>query len=271
MLGRLGIAGATLLLGAAGAAERTCLARFDDVGLPRHTSVAARVEQFRPVICRRGYALSFNLKNRTPDWVIERLSPGAVTGGATRSNRFRPDPALGALSPQPDDYTRSGYDRGHQAPAADARGDQQTEDESFYMSNMAPQVGPGFNRGEWAHLEDQVRRWIGCGHADLIVITGPIYGGSQRSIGAPPIRVPDAFYKIVFDERSREGVGFRLENRKYANAPLDGFSVPIRRIERETGLDFFPALRPAAQENVEAAAHPLWRDSCPVRRRARAD
>lgn len=41
---------------------------------------------------------------------------------------------------------RSGYDRGHMVPAADAKISQQAMDETFYLSNIAPQVGEGFNR-----------------------------------------------------------------------------------------------------------------------------
>lgn len=44
------------------------------------------------------------------------------------------------------DYFRSGYDRGHMVPAADAKFSQDAMDETFLLSNIAPQVGVGFNR-----------------------------------------------------------------------------------------------------------------------------
>lgn len=44
------------------------------------------------------------------------------------------------------DYRGSGYDRGHQVPAADCKFSQEAMNETFYLSNMCPQVGDGFNR-----------------------------------------------------------------------------------------------------------------------------
>lgn len=46
----------------------------------------------------------------------------------------------------PNDYTNSGYDRGHMAPAGDAVASQAGMDETFLLTNIAPQIGPGFNR-----------------------------------------------------------------------------------------------------------------------------
>lgn len=46
-----------------------------------------------------------------------------------------------------------GTDRGHMVPAADAKQSQQAMSETFLLSNIAPQVGDGFNRHYWAYLE----------------------------------------------------------------------------------------------------------------------
>lgn len=243
------------------AALKRCLAHFSVVGLPRHRSETALAEQRRPAICRRGYALSFNIKTRNPDWVVERLAPSELRGSAVRRNNFRPDPYLGLLSPRTGDYANADFDRGHQAPAADSKYDQAVMDESFYMSNMSPQVGVGFNRGQWKYLEESVRAAVVCGgKTDVLVITGPIYGTSPRTIAkaAPPITVPDAYYKIAYDIRSGRAVGYKLLNKKYRKTELREFVVPIEQIEDETGLDFFPALTRRKQTQIEAAKGEVW-------------
>ena len=236
-----------------------CLARFKVVGLPVLRSEDARAEQFPRVICRRGYALSFNTRTLNPDWVIERLSPSELRGKAARSDAFPTDVLLGKFSPVRTDYTGSGFDRGHQAPAADSRFDQQVMNDSFYMSNMSPQVGIGFNRGQWKYLEEAVRAWVLCGgHTDVVVMTGPIYGDSVRVLPKRGILVPKAYYKIVYDVRTNRAVGFRLDNRAHAKTDLQAFIVPIERLEDETGIDFFPVFPRRQQSQLEKPQGILW-------------
>jgi endonuclease G len=247
------------------AAAAQCLQRFKVIGLPVLRSEQAAADQFPQVICRAGYALSFDLKTGNPDWVIERLTPAVLKGPAKRRDNFAADPVLGDKSPRPDDYTNSGFDRGHQAPAADDKFSQPMMDQTFFMSNMSPQVGIGFNRGQWKYLEEAVRAWVLCGgHDDVIVMTGPIYGdGALVTIpvaaGAPrKIRVPAAYYKIVYDVKSTRAVGFRLNNAKHKKSDLQTFVTPIADIEDETGIDFFPALPRRKQNQIETPRGIVW-------------
>ena len=241
------------------AALKRCLNYFAVVGLPRHRSESGQAEQVRPAVCRTGYALSFNKVTRNPDWVVERIEPNELKGKAARRDNFTADPRLGADSPRDADYAKTGFDRGHQAPAADSKYDQAAMDESFYMSNMSPQIGPGFNRGQWKYLEESVRAAVVCGgKTDVLVFTGPIYGDHPRTIANPPITVPDAYYKIAYDVRSGRAVGYKLENRKYKKTDIRQLVVPIEQIEDETGLDFFPALTRRKQTQIESAKGEVW-------------
>lgn len=235
---------------------RACQARFKAIGLPRHRSDDRLLAQVQ--VCRDGWAASFNCQTGNPDWVVEHLTPARVRGPAVRKDRFRPDDWI-SCSTTKADYLNSGYDRGHQAPAADGSYSQQTMDDSFFMTNMSPQVGDGFNSGQWKYLEEAVRAWVLCGgRDDVMVMTGPIYGQSTKRIGPRQIRVPEAYYKIVYDLRSGRAVGFRLENQPYKKTPLGHFIVPISQIEDATGLDFFPALSRRTQAQIESAKGLAW-------------
>lgn len=241
---------------------RQCLARFaGGVGLPVHGSSDSAAAQIS--VCHKGYALSFNVTTHNPDWVVEHLTPGQVEHKVDRASNFAPDPALGANSPQLGDYTvpaAKPYQRGHQAPFEDFSSDQQEAVESFFLSNMSPQLG-GFNGGIWRVLEGQVRKWVACTHhSDILVFTGPIYRDHQLELGADHLWVPKAYFKIVYDLQQGSAVGFILDNAKASQSGGDfsQFVQPIDEIERETGLDFFPTLSTRRQKVMEAGAGVPW-------------
>ena len=86
----------------------------------------------------KGFTVSFNKDSKVPNWVGYELTSEETKGTIKRTNKFVKDiKAIGC--PTNSDYTRSGYDRGHIAPAADMAWDSDAMRESFYFTNMCPQ------------------------------------------------------------------------------------------------------------------------------------
>jgi endonuclease G len=166
------------------------------------------------------------------------------------------------------DYMRSGYDRGHQVPAADAKWSQEAMDDTFFLTNMCPQVGEGFNRDYWAHFEDFCRR-LTSRYPSVRIVTGPLYlpkrdpvdgkwRVSYEVIGNPPsVAVPTHFYKVIFAE---DGTGeggmvslgaFVLPNASIPNEKsLADFEVPLEAVERASGLEFATKLPPQRRKRL---------------------
>lgn len=108
-------------------------------------SLAPKQEQ---IIRHTGYTVSYNKDLKLPNWVSYELTRQETKGKEKRSNRFIADPlAIGTIATNAD-YTRSGYDKGHMAPAADMKWSPKAMKESFYFSNMCPQH-PQLNRRGW--------------------------------------------------------------------------------------------------------------------------
>lgn len=129
-----------------------------------------------------------------------------------------------------------------------------TMDESFYMSNMSPQLGE-FNRGIWKDLEAQVRSFA-ITERDVYIVTGPILPKTKTSetitIGPSRVTVPDAYYKVVWDRTPPEKmIGFILPNAGSSKS-LQSFAVTVDEVERKTGLDFFSELPKEQQEALES-------------------
>ena len=222
-------------------------------------------------LCRVAYAARFNPQTRNPDWVVEVLNPQNLKGTADRDDaKFQADPDLTRMNVETratlSDYKGSGYDRGHQAPAGDMKRSDEVMMESFYLTNMAPQVGIGFNRGAWRKLESVARGWAESRPGtSLIVITGPIYHTDAEkrfmdsSSGETKVRIPDAFYKIVFDTTRRRSIAFVLDNKKLDYNAYKDSLVTIRSIEDQTGYNFFPHWSERESTIQETNVANLWR------------
>ena len=203
------------------------------------------------IVEREGYALGYIEKHEQPAWVQYIMTAEEVSKrAAKRGDDFRPDPEVPTGSATPQDYTRSGYDRGHLAPAADMSFSVRTMSESFYMSNMSPQA-PQFNRGIWSKLEKQVRHFA-TKEKRIVVVTGPILPAEKTiTIGASRVTVPEYYYKVIYDTTPPEKmIGFVLPN-KGSKADLRTFAVTVDRVEELTGLDFFSTVPRSKQEQLE--------------------
>jgi len=212
---------------------------------------------------------SYDRRTRNPAWVAEHITPASLAkSNADRKHSvFLEDMSIPEkFRAKLKDYFRSGYDRGHQVPAADAKWSQEAMDETFALSNMCPQVGEGFNRDYWAHFEDFCRRLTHT-YPSVRIVTGPLYlpkrdvdgkwRVSYEVIGSPPnISVPTHFYKVIYAEDGKAGGNvslgaFVLPNAQIANTkPLTDFEVPVEAVERASGLEFAALLPPAKRKQL---------------------
>ncbi len=132
--------------------------------------------------------------------------------------------------------------------------------ESFLLSNMAPQVGIGFNRHIWKTLESKVREWTED-RGELYVVTGNMYATDHpKTIGRNHVAVPTHCFKVIFDPVRVEAIAFILPNRKLRTADLPNYIVSVDDVERQTGLDFLSKLNDTIEHTVEAEIQPaLWK------------
>ena len=203
------------------------------------------------IIERPGYALGYIEYHEQPAWVIYIMTKTeATTKAAKRTNKFRSDPEIPTGSATTGDYRRSGYDRGHLAPAADMAFPGQTMADSFFMSNMSPQK-PAFNRGIWKDLEALVRSFA-ITEQKIVVVTGPILPKEKTiTIGTNQVTVPTHYYKVIFDlTPPQKMIGFILPN-EGCDEPLATFSVTVDAVEKATGLNFFSRVPKEEQKRLE--------------------
>lgn len=207
------------------------------------------------VIRHTGFTLSFNLKHNNPNWVAWELERSETTGSLKRTDDFEPDTSLPrAHQVTTNDYRRSGYDRGHQVPAADMKWSPRAMAECFLMSNICPQTH-GLNAGPWSKLEAACRRWANR-EGRVYIACGPIYRGSnQPSIGQRVrVTVPDAFFKVVLcmTKDKEKAIGFVYDNRD-GKQDMSQAAMSVDEVEKITGFDFFHNLPDELEDRLEAS------------------
>lgn len=195
------------------------------------------------IVKHKAFELSYNETHEQADWVFYLLTREFVNGTTGRTNDFRPDPDVTLCSAAMEDYTGSGYDRGHLCPAADMRINEEIQSETFFMSNVSPQV-PAFDQGIWRKLEEQARAWVRK-HDSIWVATGPVLKNGLKKIGRrTKISVPDSYYKILFSPQDGgHMIGFLLPNDECIGNTYDDFIVSVDDIESATGINFFPNIK----------------------------
>ena len=212
------------------------------------------------------YSLCYRESYEQAEWSAYCLTAENLVKNASRSDDFRSDSAISTGSATPEDYKKSGYDRGHLSPAADFAFDKTAMSETFYMTNMSPQTG-SFNRGIWKDLESTVREWAKK-FGRVYVVSGPVLekkAEEYKAIGKNAVSVPEFYYKVILaplyeDDSDRStpedattvaAIGFILPNQKCADSFFN-YAMSVDQVEDRTGLDFFNELEDRAENSVES-------------------
>jgi len=208
------------------------------------------------LIKHTAYTLCYSEKYEQAKWVAYRLTSEMCNNkGEERTNNFRIDADVNTGSASPEDYKKSGYDRGHLCPAGDMGWSEQTMSESFLMSNMSPQL-PAFNRGIWKKLETDVRGWAEKNN-EIYVVTAGVLEDNLPAIGSDNVAIPRFYYKVILDYMKPEykAIAFILPNEGSKKSVFD-FAVSIDSVEHLTGIDFFPALPDSIEHFLESHVDP---------------
>lgn len=250
------------LVGVAAVLMAVVVIAYDRVGSPMSESLGKEIPSAdslmdvcghtpagSTIIDYHAFRLSFNPGLHIPNWVSWELTAEETCGKLPRG-RFRRDPGVEGCA-DTEDYTGSGYDRGHMAPAADMKWSREAMEECFYMTNICPQARV-LNGGPWKKLEEKCRLWAQADSA-IIIVCGPVLPPSPLEyIGRNEVAVPQAYFKVVCAPYANppRAIGFLMPNAKVAGG-LQATAVSVDSVESLTGYDFFAALPDSIENQIE--------------------
>lgn len=209
----------------------------------------------------RNYSMLYDTNLKMAYWVAYPLCSWYLEGDCGRTEDWNYDDKL-SESLQPDLHKgMKGYDRGHQIPSGDR---QRTSNgklmnrQTFFFTNMTPQIGQGMNQTIWANLENAVRGWSSATDT-LYVVTGAMPTTiADKNIkytkdnDGKNIAVPKYYFKALARKVSGnyQTVAYKLDNRKYPDNNYDACALSVNELEELTGFNFFCEL-PGVTEEVE--------------------
>ena len=195
------------------------------------------------------FVSSYNNSLGGPNWVAWRLVAADI-GDAPRLPFYAGTLPNGFRVIKPDDYTGSGFDRGHQCNHEDRSSTNEASKATFTMTNMLPQA-PNLNRKTWEHLEEYSRKLAKRGNT-LFIVCGGIGTGGVGDKGAASalkgkVNVPASCWKVVLvtdgsstPNKNWQMIGVIMPNRQDIDLNWQKYVVPVGEIEAATGLNFFP-------------------------------
>ena len=227
------------------------------------------VKNMQWFIQHQSYSMEYDTAQRHSLWVAYKFYSDYNEKNVKRSDAWAFDPIIPqefqSLKKSSGKWeTYPGYDRGHLCASEDRVFNLDANKETFYFTNMSPQIGC-FNQQIWKYLEEAVRKWAQASDCDtLYVVTGGAINPGVETLGVLETRnnvtIPKYYFKALVKRQGDtfDGIAFWLENRCYTpNKITHEYSMTIRELEEKTGINFFPYLRyvlpenPALENNVE--------------------
>lgn len=226
----------------------------------------------RPV----NYSVAYDAGKQHSRWVAFRFDATMNQKNVARKDysirpQYPQDPLCNATPTG--DASFSGHDHGHLCASADRLCSRVSNDQTFYMSNMSPQIG-SFNQQYWTKYEKFVQKLGGCtgdtnGYrwADtLYVVKGGTIDDGQTlgtvSVDKKRMPVPKYYFIALLKVKNKvySSIAFWVEHSAYdagkvLKNDLDevmAHAISVDELERRTGIDFFCNLPGTLEHSVES-------------------
>ena len=239
------------------------------------SSAVTNVDSIRNyLLVKPQFCASYDRDKGIPNWTSWQLNSTWCNGPGVRQDNFIPDSDLPAsyYHVTTNDYTNSGFSRGHMCPSADRINTQGSNDSVFVMTNMVPQ-NQNNNAGAWEGLESYERTLANAGDVLYIISGGYGAGGTttdnsatKTTIASGKVTVPAKLWKVIIvlpagtNDVSRVTVSTRtiamiINNDSAANSPSlwGNYRVSVDSVESLTGYDFFSNVSISIQAVIEAS------------------
>ncbi|MBQ2436341.1 MAG: DNA/RNA non-specific endonuclease [Bacteroidaceae bacterium] len=231
------------------------------------------------------FSIEYDTQKRHAKWVAFTFDNQTAQTHWNRNNwewtewegdPFQPDPLLPHdVRIGDEEHRRDRYDRGHLCASADRLYSKDSNEQTFYYSNISPQLN-GFNAGIWLDLENKVQQWGSNSNMrdTLYVVKGGTirdgeYYDSRGQHGSivkdirtmNGIVVPAHFFMALVCRKSDSfyGIAFYFDHKERHTGSLSDYAITIDELEELTGIDYYCNFPDKVEEAIESKCNPtLW-------------
>ena len=212
-------------------------------------------EETDVILVYSGFVVNYNTEYLIPNWVAYELTADEVDGDVPRATGFSMDLSYKDKQAMREDYSNTGWDKGHMAPSADMKWSKAAMTESFYLTNICPQ-NHELNGRDWHVLENRGRNWARQ-YGRVWVVCGPIVKERRYgTIGEQGVVVPDKFFKAILrqdEDGTYQTIAFVFDNDS-SRQPLKDAMITVDSLEAMTSYDLFTNLDDDVEVVVESQA-----------------
>ena len=208
------------------------------------------------------YSAEYDCTKKHTRWVAFTFDNVSNQKNTNRSDKWGNDPKIPtAYQTYASDYS-SPYNKGHLVASADRYITREANVQTFYYSNMSPQIA-SFNGGIWNQMEEKVRSWAKSLSANDTVyvvkggkIDGTIADGTLIEYTGNQVAVPQNYFMAVLSLKGGaspqyKAIAFYINQKTYSSSSINNYVISIDELEQKTGLDFFHNLPDNIENEVE--------------------
>lgn len=208
------------------------------------------------------YSAEYDCTKKHTRWVAFTFDNVSNKKNTNRSDKWGNDPKIpSAYQTYASDYD-SPYNKGHLVASADRYVTREANVQTFYYSNMSPQIVK-FNGGIWNQMEEKVRTWAGSLSATDTVyvvkggkIDGNIADGTLIEYTGNQVAVPRNYFMAILSlkggaTKNYKAIAFYIDQKTYTSNSISSYVLSIDKLEQNTGIDFFHNLPKNIEEEVE--------------------
>lgn len=204
------------------------------------------------------YSYEYDCTKKHVRWVALTFDNVTSQKNVTRKDDYKPDYNI------PEPYRTNGndyyspYNKGHMVASSDRLYSREANSQTFYYSNISPQLETGFNQSgsTWDAIENKVQNWAKVSNPQdtTYIVKGTSIDYAILDTGKNGVKIPKYYFSTILSYKNGQykAIGFYIEHKSDKSKDIKACAKSIDELESITGLDFYHNLPDEIENIVES-------------------